>query len=1289
MKNAVLVSAYRRGSRFLHRCCNPLGGAAAFSTTSPFHNSFRRRSRSKRHSRGGEGVDNIQTALISPLELDSSIENYVSRWMEEAKKNPVVEYVNLPHSNVIRASMKLELNGQVVRAIGQSTKKKQARVLCFMHASRLMHYYQSTPVSAPPPLPMETRDPSSQPHSKKEEQAGEMDSVDREKKQYLSRLQIPPSPNKVVNEATDIMRKGCGDIPMHDPMQRLNQRIPSAASQMVVVTIPSALGVISTPSNVYVATLTIDRDTQLVATGVGRASKLAKVRCAIHALHILNIQERSLSCSSASLPALVESLPKHNQLLFRYLHKLFGIVPRREFQERKDSDSRVFRCKIDMDGVVCEGEGMNYFEAERRAMDTAISEMQLYDERVTALNKFVASYPRIEPESIPYIRLPNAVCEKISCLIRNHAASAANTTGRQSTNAQIQDPYLRALSTGLKPSAALALSMRHRLSAVRTAPVYLRDFHPRRSTLAMAHVRQEILDAVHSHPVVVIAGTTGCGKTTQVPQYLLDDAIENGRGDTCSIIVTQPRRLSTFSVAHRIAAERLSSVGQEVGYAVRLDTQLGTHLNICTTGVLLQILTDNPDLSHISYLVIDEVHERDINCDLLLSLTKDLLKRNSRIRVILMSATIEADLFSRYFLNAPIIRVEGAVYPVAVHYLGDAPSHLTRSYGAAPPRKPPVPPKFIDYEMIASLVYASLTKHLGSQYRTRSILVFLPGWKELMAARHAIETFSNIPPNSPRSHLILLHSSVDSQTQRSCFIPPPEGTFKVVLATNIAESGITIDDVAVVIDSGLIKETSWVDYLNPQSALRVDNFLGDESGSSQPVMSTQLTLKYASRANCQQRTGRAGRTQGGTCYRLFTREVHSLMLAYPEAEIHRLPLSQVMLKCLQLGHSPEAFLKEFIDPPHRKHIRISMTQLRYLGAVTNDEQLTPLGLYLSRLPCDPRIGKMIVMGSVYRCMDSILTIAAAADATPFISSRHCAAEVRKQRIVLSLGSQSDQIASLNAYNGFCRNREDVSFAHHNYMSVDSLRIISQYKQQYYDILSHSGFIPRMDGAAAKCSGMMVERSYLSEFSANISLVKACIASSLYPNIALLDHRGPSGGKKKRLLRTRALSAVTPSSDSVCRRVSYAKGEDDAAALNAGQPALLYVFQDIFRVEDANAQFLRQVSSISLWALLLFSGSSESFVTYSEILGVGVMEEWLAIRIEPQTFKAVCELRRMMDDCLLYKYRNPTDATNNRVLESVCSLFREVLSCSPSEGESGTDGPDTGRIVSPLPNGSSP
>lgn len=1643
----------------------------------------------------------IEFSRIHPINIDTSASSVAKKWLKdhpnpdvshdftETQKSMVgkgglkptsitpegVQCYDIKGTTWKRAVLPLCIfeKGIKTKAIGQSKKKKQAEMLCYMHAVQLIQFYstlpehsdstvtQDTRFSPSPPLPLivlenqsipagseasfeENQNPKSSlclgrsepsnpsiasPASEQKflspnfplstvsldspspslgnsstvnSRSSQRDHLacaylstsEQERLQYLARMDIPPSPNPLVNEASDRIRQEGKEVNPH-ALHALNECIPGASADLKAVKVLP---------NVHVVQYPIDTENHLIAVGVASKAKAAKVRCAAHAMHILSIYKkqhnkqiqevkRSISLGvkgnvvtinegavlqntpftgslssrpteTISMGSLLRSLPGHNQILLEFMYYCFGIKPIRHFcqpshvtssKAGKKSVSRTeVSCSVTIGGVTCKGMGMNNFEAERRAISNAISELQFCDDRVAALHTFISCHSHLTPDRLPRAQLPKSVQDRIAALLVEEGKVFSSEEGQYSSSSQEEvrldaqnkmtseeEMFVRALSRNSTQgrNKAWAEKMRQSLSALRTNPTYLQEFFPRRSTLPIAAVRELLLSTVRNHRVTVIAGTTGCGKTTQVPQYLLDEAIEMGMGDLCNILVTQSRRLSTFNVASRIASERLEVVGKSVGYAVRLETIAGRHINICTSGVLLQILVKHPLLDHITHLVLDEVHDRDINCDVILAVVKTILKVNQNIRIILMSATIEASLFSSYFDGAPVIQIDGAAFPFSVYHLEDIQTILQQensptgstenTYGntqvyspcanqqrgahaASEGRKlgeiveedsflrslatkrrgdhvggieggdrakginsdafskakeselPPIPPKNVDYDLIAQLVYYSEKTHLRpiaskasipfknshsssvspgtNANRFSSILIFLPGWKELMAAKHAIEryryriedssSFSSRKPTDgvPLPHIILLHSSVTNEQQRACFLPPPPGHFKVVLATNIAESGITIDDVAVVIDTGLIKETDWRDHntalptphkqgmqkrdmsfsssdeeeietgaqQGERKKYKKGNYTSSiDSVASTSVMTTQLTLKYASRANCTQRTGRAGRTQGGVCYRLFPKRVELLMRNFPEAEIFRVPLSQVILKCLSLGHSL-SFLQELIEPPHQRNVMVSMHQLVSLGAVSKEEKLTPLGLYLSRLPCDPRMGKLIIMGAVLRCLDSALTIAASTDASPFVTSREVSSEVKKQRYILSRSTQSDPVTSLNAYNAVCANEGNEMFVQHNYLDLKQLKTISQYKQQYKDILSYSGFIispekeirccssdlrvvsdrdgvnmgipadltpacsvhctPTSDttqshhrsnytathstsssttvnplekiennisgkydnpqsgewdtppveamsgehGAECRRGGSrdgilvggkyFVDTSIYATHSLDVALVKACIASCLFPNIAVVNvdnwikQKEKKKGGRKITLRTRTIPNVKPGSSSVCRYVSgtppSSSTEGSAAEYlslisssslstdnlsRSSLPSFFYVFQDIFRVAHSpsvQVQFLREVSGVSLWALLLFCGSTESFMTYHELLGIGIVDNWIGVYLDKATYTALCTLRQILERCLRRKFRNPRDQQNNNFLDCVQELCREILHLSP-------------------------
>ncbi|ORC93537.1 putative ATP-dependent RNA helicase [Trypanosoma theileri] len=1333
---------------------------------------------------------------------------------------PTIRLLNVPKSTLKRAVLEFYVRGKAVTAIGQSTRAKRAKILCCMHALQLIDHFSldaSETSSTPTPLPLEeeaptwnssstksmsfsvirssssstinTTDTPPQPNAYKRWEDYVADSElyvkrqeERERNEAYAQMRIPLTGNMLVDRATRITEnERCTN---QLALQQLNNQIRGATKEMNVVQVMR---------RVFVSTLVLDSATHLSAIGVANTPKEAKQRTAMHALNILKLVKEqrqestrgntvrtatnfggSGSCVSSN--ALSTSLtPRYGKML-DFFTLLCDVTPSSKYTK----ESNCYTCQMELDGVKCTGRGINRFEAERNAIETALTEMELYDERLQAINSLISRYPNMQPQTIPSVTLPESLRNEIHSFVQQcrkelhlpeetiQTVHTTTTTTTTTTNSEkenensvpssssetVVDVETRATLAALEASphdAAYSSTLLSRLRALRLDAVYLSQFHPRRSSLPIARAEAQLHSALATQRAVVVCGATGCGKTTQVPQFLLDAATAAGCGGACRVIVTQPRRLSACGVAARIAAERRERIGETVGYAVRLDARPGRHITLCTTGVLLQLLVGSPALETVSHLVIDEVHERDVNCDVLLALVRQILQRgNPRLRVVLMSATMQSEKFAAYFGNVPVINVEGTTYPVKERYLEDIVQLLhkssmanyyspmfdvldnkisqsrrgknitsNRNSGFRGKTQLLTTPLKTDYGLIARLIELSVSIDLQNEVSGKSILVFLPGWKELIAAKQALE---NITTNR-RYHIILLHSSVDAEKQRQCFEPAPEGYIKVVFATNIAESGITIDDAAVVIDTGLIKQTTWV----PRDS-------GSLCKTHTSSFATHLTLQYASRANCTQRKGRAGRTQGGVCYRLFTREIWDALPSFQEAEIHRVPLTQVLLKLLSLGYTkPKETLGTFIEPPSVRNVEASLHQLQCLGAVTATEELTPLGLYLSRLPCDPPIGKMIMMGVVLRCLDSALTMAATADVSPFLANRELSFEIRQRRHILAMGSQSDHISVLNAYNAFCARRGDVNFARENFLHMGNLRLISRYKEQYREILRRSGFIRSDelnsldvpgnnnnndndddDGFLVSDDTSSMEQLYvdsgpLSSDASDVTLVKACLCAALFPNVAVLDPAPLLQGStktKKLVMRTSTRVSISPSKDSACRRLGPPRShgvltaqeffdqethDNDENNNNNNSnsisgpftPSMLYMYQNVFGVRESREEFLTQVSSVSLWALLLF-GVGEADMQFDPLLNLCIVGGWIGIKIDSSSFAAMQALRTTLHAVVWRKYKHPDDDKNNKALEVLRGLCKAVLKSPPNDREQYINRlVDTGRIVSPT------
>lgn len=448
--------------------------------------------------------------------------------------------------------------------------------------------------------------------------------------------------------------------------------------------------------------------------------------------------------------------------------------------------------------------------------------------------------------------------------------------------------------------------------------------------------KNRLLAAISQNQVVIISGETGCGKTTQVPQFILESEITSVRGAVCSIICTQPRRISAMSVSERVASERGEKLGESVGYKVRLEGMKGrdTRLLFCTTGILLRRLLVDRNLKGVTHVIVDEVHERGMNEDFLLIVLKDLLSRRPELRLVLMSATLDAELFSSYFGGATVINIPGFTYPVRTHFLEDildmtgyrlTPYNQIDDYGqekmwkmskqAPRKRKSQIASAVEDTLKAANFnEYSSQTReslscwnpdcigfnlieyvlcYICEKERPGAVLVFMTGWDDINSLNDKLQA-NRILGDPTRVLLLTCHGSMASSEQRLIFDEPESGVRKIVLATNIAETSITINDVVFVIDCGKAKETSY-DALNNTSC---------------------LLPSWISKVSAQQRRGRAGRVQPGECYRLYPRCVYDAFAEYQLPEILRTPLQSLCLqiKSLRLGTITE-FLSRALQSP--------------------------------------------------------------------------------------------------------------------------------------------------------------------------------------------------------------------------------------------------------------------------------------------------------------------------------------------------------------------------------------
>ncbi|KAH8383191.1 hypothetical protein KR009_007200 [Drosophila setifemur] len=516
---------------------------------------------------------------------------------------------------------------------------------------------------------------------------------------------------------------------------------------------------------------------------------------------------------------------------------------------------------------------------------------------------------------------------------------------------------------------------------VRTDEEYYKKYRfnlNRDRNLSIYAKREEIITAIYAHPVVILKGETGCGKTTQVPQYILDEGFKSGQ--YCNIVVTQPRRIAAISIANRVCQERQWEPHTVCNYQVGLHRPSNheeTRLLYCTTGVLLNNLINQKTLTHYTHIILDEVHERDLDMDFLLIVVRRLLATNSRhVKVILMSATIDARELVDYFATTnsipPVISTShGRKYAIEKFYRDQL-----RSIRWNDDSDDPYKPGILDDAYKAAVKIILVIDNMERQAENESlqsyedaiqygaVLIFLPGIGEIETMAEFITDLLKEEP-SMKISIVRCFSLMTPENQHAVFSPPPRGFRKVILTTNIAESSITVPDVSYVIDFCLTK------VLVTDSAT---NF-------------SSLRLTWASKANCRQRAGRVGRLRSGRVYRMVHKAFYRQQMSdFGVPEMLRLPLQNAVLKVkgLDMG-SPVEILALALSPPNLSDIRNTILLLKEVGALfptvdgvydEMDGDITFWGTIMSRLPLDTRLCRLIILGYVFNAMDEAIIIAA-------------------------------------------------------------------------------------------------------------------------------------------------------------------------------------------------------------------------------------------------------------------------------------------------------------------------
>uniref|UniRef100_A0A8D0SH45 ATP-dependent RNA helicase DHX33 n=1 Tax=Sus scrofa TaxID=9823 RepID=A0A8D0SH45_PIG len=543
-----------------------------------------------------------------------------------------------------------------------------------------------------------------------------------------------------------------------------------------------------------------------------------------------------------------------------------------------------------------------------------------------------------------------------------------------------------------------------------TSP-YPEAVEQQRRSLPIFQARGQLLAQLRNLDSAILIGETGSGKTTQIPQYLY----EGGIGRQAVIAVTQPRRVAAISLATRVSDEKRTELGKLVGYTVRFDdvTSDNTKIKFLTDGMLLREAISDSLLRKYSCVILDEAHERTIHTDVLFGVVKAAQRRRKELgklplKVIVMSATMDVDLFSQYFNGAPVLYLEGRQHPIQIFYTKQ-------------PQQ--------DY-LHAALV--SVFQIHQEAPCSQDILVFLTGQEEIEAmSRTCRDIAKHLPDGCPSMLVLPLYASLPYAQQLRVFQGAPKGCRKVIIATNIAETSITITGIKYVVDTGMVKAKKY----NPDSGLEV------------------LAVQRVSKTQAWQRTGRAGREDSGVCYRLYTEDEFEKFDKMTVPEIQRCNLASVMLQLLAM-RVPDVLTFDFMSKPSPEHIQAAIAQLELLGALDRkDDQLTltPMGRKMAAFPLEPRFAKAILLSPTFHCTEEMLTIVSLLSVDSVLYSPPSRRDEVQSARKKFMASEGDHVTLLNIYRAFRNTGGNKDWCKENFVNSKNMMLVAEVRAQLRDI----------------------------------------------------------------------------------------------------------------------------------------------------------------------------------------------------------------------------------------------
>lgn len=559
----------------------------------------------------------------------------------------------------------------------------------------------------------------------------------------------------------------------------------------------------------------------------------------------------------------------------------------------------------------------------------------------------------------------------------------------------------------------------------------LKKIRQNQKDLPVSAYENEIIQTLRTENILIIAGDTGCGKSTQVPQYLM----KNGFGN---IACTQPRRLACVSLCSRLKFETLTQFENKIGYQVRFEKKKNkeTKITFLTEGLLVRQLLSDCTLSSYDVVILDEVHERHIQSDFVLGLLKCLLYKRKDLKVVLMSATINTDLFYNYFdLQAKIIEIPGRLFPVRTIYR----------------------PVFQDDSQKKTKVdvtpYLQILQIIDEKHRHEKgdVLIFMSGISEIMCLSDAVNEYKKKNSNWI---VLMLHSSLPLSDQDKVFDYAPEGYRKCVISTNIAETSLTIDGIRFVIDSGKVKEMFYDAVYKIQ---RLKEF-------------------WISRSSAEQRKGRAGRTGPGVCYRIYSEEEYAAFEEFSLPEIKKCPLDSVLLQMVEMG-LPDVRKFPFLEEPNKDDLENCIVSLKEQRALTEEEKITEIGRTLVNLPVELTIGKMLIIGSVFLQMDTTIVLSSALSIpSPYTNDAFRNFDMENLRKELE-SDHGDSITLINLYREWLvmkKKKEDSrKWCRKRGLEEQRFYEMTKLNHQFREILMESGLIELNEPEAQSSQERMI------------------------------------------------------------------------------------------------------------------------------------------------------------------------------------------------------------------------